>query len=347
MAEIRGGQPIGIRERFRHLFDRFRPATKRAQPGEKAAGDEFLSLREFSVAYTNANTQKQTLPNAPRELLQRLARWWACESREAFTALANDGRVLWWEPSPWPDALWPRARDIWADANTLAVLAQRYLHPSAKFFAGFDAVSIQAELLALVDIVEKEDAEPAKVELRLTNLEKRAASARADFQLAAVTRSKFDYLLGMGVGFLVAGPASLIVLAQWVSDSADRLLLGAAASGVAGAFGALVSVLLRLANSNLGVDYRAGPGMARVLGLSRLGLGAILAVALYWAIIGEVAPIKVPSTPNGQFAVFIAVGFAAGFSERYAQELLSLRQRREEDLPRRGNVVPPRDPGRN
>ncbi len=204
-----------------------------------------------------------------------MARWWVCGSREAFTALTVDCEVLWWEPSVWPNPLWPRGRKIWAAANSLAVLARRYLHSSRKFFVGYDVVSIQAELLGLVDVadtVPKETIEPA-----LDNLEARLAIAKADFQLGAETRAKFDYLLGMGLALLFVAPASLIVLLNWAAPSRDVVVLNAAASGIAGAFGALVSVLLRLANTGLGLDYRAGATMAVVLGFGRLVLGSIFA----------------------------------------------------------------------
>jgi len=262
-----------------------------------------------------------------------MARWWVCGSREAFTALTVDCEVLWWEPSVWPNPLWPRGRKIWAAANSLAVLARRYLHSSRKFFVGYDVVSIQAELLGLVDVadtVPKETIEPA-----LDNLEARLAIAKADFQLGAETRAKFDYLLGMGLALLFVAPASLIVLLNWAAPSRDVVVLNAAASGIAGAFGALVSVLLRLANTGLGLDYRAGATMAVVLGFGRLVLGSIFAVALYWAIVGGLAPVKLPDSDIARFGLFIAIGFAAGFSERYAQELLSLLQRREDDVPAR------------
>jgi hypothetical protein len=332
VAEVRAGGLSRAGAWLRGLAD-----GVRVQPSRARRATDFQSLRTFSVDYAKAKRAKEPLPDAPPALLERMARWWVCESREAFAALTVECEVLWWEPSVWPDLLWPRGRQIWAAANSLAVLASRYLHSGRKFYVGYDVVSIQAELLGLVDVadtVPKETIEPA-----LDRLEARLAIATEDFQLGAATRAKFDYLLGMGLGLLFVAPASLIVLLNWAAPSRDVVVLDAAASGIAGAFGALVSVLLRLANTGLGLDYRAGATMAVVLGFGRLVLGSIFAVALYWAIIGGLAPVKLPDSDGGRFGLFIAIGFAAGFSERYAQELLSLRQRREDDVPRKSRRV--------
>ena len=102
------------------------------------------------------------------------------------------------------------------------------------------------------------------------------------------------------------------------------LVLGATACAIAGQFGALVSVLTRVSGGGLDIDYRAGDRMLGIVGFARPVLGAILASAVYFATVGGVVPLEGPDEVVSRFAFFVAIGFIAGFSERYAQDMLSI-----------------------
>lgn len=45
---------------------------------------------------------------------------------------------------------------------------------------------------------------------------------------------------------------------------------------------------------------------------------------MYFATVGGVVPLKAPTDVIAQFAFFVAIGFLSGFSERYAQDMLSI-----------------------
>lgn len=151
---------------------------------------------------------------------------------------------------------------------------------------------------------------------------------------------------------LLAGRPTLHMLGVTL-DCGDRWgLLGAFAAGGVGAFGAVLSVLgrLRLSVEELANRQAAGSGSAAVParqlarrmrheGVYRVCVGWILAVAVYFVLSGGIVPVfEVPATaaevclPAGSAAApvagtefwgfWCAIGFVAGFNERWAFGIL-------------------------
>jgi hypothetical protein len=89
----------------------------------------------------------------------------------------------------------------------------------------------------------------------------------------------------------------------------------------AGAAGALVSVLQRMTSGRLQLDIHAGVKLTRAYGAVRPVIGGILGMAVFALIeggllaVGEVAD-------DAPLAFYAAVGFLAGFNERFAQDML-------------------------
>ena len=315
------------------LLARLRRGVRRRPRVGAAPTSLFQELNRLSIAHADcfADPDQVAARKAADQLLWqsssvigRLPRWWLAETLPAFTAVTEDGVVHASEPSLWPNKLWPVAHQIWVRANGLAILAKQYVNPGTRFFLGWQVVSIQAELLAFADRVSKDPA--THFEDEVPRLEMALAQAWRDFETGAVTSARFAYLGGVGAGLLLVSPASLALLIRQSSvTGADNLVFDAAACAIAGAAGALVSVLTRVTNESLRVDFRVGRRMLLVLGFARPILGAILALALFWATIGEVVPLSPPGSADARYAFFIAIGFIAGFSERYAQDMLLIR----------------------
>jgi hypothetical protein len=297
-----------------------------------ASDSLFQDLNRLSIRYAEcfANHDEMMARKAADELLRtssslinRLPRWWMAETTPAFTAVSDDGVVYASEPT-WPKELWPQAHQIWVRANGIAILAKQYVGTGPRFFLSYQVVSIQAELQAFLDRVNKQ--QTIQFDEEAKRLRGALAQARTDFQTGAVTTARFAYLSGVGAGLLLVAPLSLVLLIRQSSESgSDNLVFDAAACAIAGAAGALVSVLTRVTNESLHLDFHVGPRMLVVLGLARPILGSILALALYWATVGEVVPLAPPGAPDARYAFFIAIGFIAGFSERYAQDMLLIR----------------------
>jgi hypothetical protein len=89
---------------------------------------------------------------------------------------------------------------------------------------------------------------------------------------------------------------------------------------IAGAVGAAVSVMLRMTRGKLTVQPGLEPLQIMAVGAFRPLIEAIFALAFFLLIRGDLIPIAVPEDPTTQLYFFPAIGFIAGFSERFAQD---------------------------
>jgi hypothetical protein len=91
---------------------------------------------------------------------------------------------------------------------------------------------------------------------------------------------------------------------------------------IAGAVGAIVSVMTRLSGSGVAIDYETGRGYLALLGAFRPLIGATFGVALYFGIASGILQTAIPTDANEVFVFFAFIAFLAGFSERWAKDML-------------------------
>jgi hypothetical protein len=97
------------------------------------------------------------------------------------------------------------------------------------------------------------------------------------------------------------------------------------ASFVAGAVGAVMSVLMRLTSGGLVLRYRVGPWFTRFLGFFRPLIGSVFGILMYFLISsGGALALQAPSGFDKRYYFFAVVAFIAGFSERFAPDMLSI-----------------------
>lgn len=186
--------------------------------------------------------------------------------------------------------------------------------------------SVLSRVLDTADVLEDASVEPARqrAAVEATRAEWRLARRRA---LVLIQRqASYEYFVGvmLGTPFAIAvfGCLGLLAATVWSSSiSASNFL----AATVCGTLGAVVSVTQRMATGRLSVDYTASVRVKRILGAWRPFLGGILAGVLQFAIIGGLLTVQgrepTPASP-ATFAFYALVGFAGGFSERLATDLL-------------------------
>jgi len=186
--------------------------------------------------------------------------------------------------------------------------------------------SALSRVLDTADVLEDSSVEQAqqRAALEATRAEWQLARRRA---LVLIQRqASYEYFVGVMIGtpFAIAlfGCLGLLAATVWSSSiSASNFL----AATVCGTLGAVVSVTQRMATGRLSVDYTASVGVKRILGAWRPFLGGILAGVLQFAIIGGLLTVQgrepTPASP-ATFAFYALVGFAGGFSERLATDLL-------------------------
>jgi hypothetical protein len=107
---------------------------------------------------------------------------------------------------------------------------------------------------------------------------------------------------------------------HWTSDAQlSWHLFGIAAT--TGALGAVVSVLLRVANQPLTINYTAGRGLIRLAGVFRPVVGATFGLA-FFVLINAGLLLATPHEMSSRAFFVAAICFAAGFSERRAQDVI-------------------------
>jgi hypothetical protein len=132
------------------------------------------------------------------------------------------------------------------------------------------------------------------------------------------------YFRGLGYG-MVALTALFVVLYIFRRPlSAPTALLW---SIVAGALGALTSVLSSATFGRIVLDRPQGGTWNTYLGAFRPLIGSLFGVAFFALIDAGFLPIKVPSG-SGMIALYSSVAFLAGFSHRWAQDTLKAAQGR-------------------
>ena len=94
---------------------------------------------------------------------------------------------------------------------------------------------------------------------------------------------------------------------------------------IAGALGALISVVTRMSADKFHVRHEVGRGYVQRVAAFRPFIGSVFGLLVYFALAGDVITgINVPAEMDEakRFAFFLVFAFAAGFSERMVKEVL-------------------------
>ena len=158
----------------------------------------------------------------------------------------------------------------------------------------------------------------------LDALQRKLDDVRAFYAHAAPKRARLRYLGGVVAGFaftIVLAALLLLVLSFSSVSSADREEI--VAIWIAGAVGAVVSVMQRVSSDSLVVHHEAGRAELFLLGAIRPLLGGAIGVALYALFAGGILDFAMPDNENvREIYYFAGIGFLSGFSERFAQDML-------------------------
>lgn len=144
-----------------------------------------------------------------------------------------------------------------------------------------------------------------------------ADRVEALLNVAATRTAQANYTRGMaiGTGILIVGSAAVATGLAILHVPAQYAI-----SAPAGALGALVSVFQRMTTGTLYLDLRAGRRLLQLFGGIRPLIGAIFGMAVYAVLKGGVLPAV--GAPTAPLAFYGAIGFLAGFNERFAQDML-------------------------
>lgn len=180
------------------------------------------------------------------------------------------------------------------------------------------AMSAAGHLLSLVDARaahESEEKTSRALELQKRELEEAFAYLKG----AANGQAQIVYFVGIA---LATAGVSAVAGVSWLwfaGRDRDQLL----ASLVAGAFGALVSVIQRINTRHFQVgNDDVGKPYLLFLGAVRPIMGAVFGAVVYFALASGL--VKIGAVTSGDSNAVIALAFVAGFSERFATDALAV-----------------------
>lgn len=212
--------------------------------------------------------------------------------------------------------------DVLHDCDDLAIRASEILRGTPKRIALRWAYEIESSVLAFV---ERTHSRPTEEEIAdfVDDAKARIASARKDYEDAADKVARMVYVGGMLGGIAVLPVfATAIGLLLWPFGAlhlhgADTQAFFACMG--AGALGALVSVLSRMASpARFGLHSDIGRRALFFLGIYRPFVGAIFGVALYFVIRSSLVTVSTEK----RFPTFVVAAFLGGFSERFVKVML-------------------------
>jgi hypothetical protein len=160
---------------------------------------------------------------------------------------------------------------------------------------------------------------PERIEKSLNAVRQELDRIRIYLRRSAQATAQRFYLQGMLLGVPTLPLLALAVARVRIGDVPALPLVIA---GVAGGVGALISVMTRITSGKLTLDCHCGRGVLRLAGAFRPLIGAIMGMVVYVIIRADLIPVAVPAPPRDLY-LFSAVAFLAGFSERWAQDMLA------------------------
>ncbi len=218
-----------------------------------------------------------------------------------------------------PDS--PRAKQILFRCLKVHYQALEYLKPKPRKICMRMTFNVITMLLGTLDnrIGRGEPAsEFEKSHADQRTLEQELESTEAYYLTAVRRQARLHYMLGMLIGLPLAGGAAYVLYLF------HELPVNMSIAFAAGAAGALVSVMERLTSGKLEMNHEAGRTINVTLGLIRPFIGALFAVALYFFISGDLLSMfQLPEGEEAQRNFFAGIGFLAGFSERFAQDMVA------------------------
>jgi hypothetical protein len=248
-----------------------------------------------------------------------------CSEIESAAALTEMKRRIGWAT---PVATFHRETD-WATQNTpdiarelhrcdeLAVRARIVLKGIRQQICMRLVMSSAAHLLSLVD-ARAAHADEKMVQAALEREREALDKSEAYYNDAANGQAQIIYFSGMVFVAAVVSVVAGVFLAvdEWA---------GAVAALIAGAFGAVVSVTQRINAGDFKLDYDVGRPYVFFLGGLRPLIGGAFAVVISFAFTGGLLHLPVAGnepSPSRRLALLV-ISFAAGFSERWAQDTLT------------------------
>lgn len=247
--------------------------------------------------------------------------YWCSHVESAVALTEKKGHRRWLTPtwgfhreSDWATQSAPEVAAALHRCDELAVRANTVLTGVRQRICMQLVVACAAHLLSLVDARTKTTDEVAMADA-LKREHVALDEANAYYRDAANGQAQMVYFGGMAT----VAVALSIMAAIWLSISWATPV----AALIAGAIGAVVSVIQRINNGKFMLDYDVGGPYAFFLGGLRPLIGGAFAMAISFAFTGGLLHLPATNPTDDPRLALLVLGFVAGFSERWAQDTLT------------------------
>lgn len=258
--------------------------------------------------------------------------YWCTSVASAVAVTVRRRRRRFFRATAWASQPEQEVAQLLNECDELSVRVAEVLRGTAQRIAMGLVLRTAGNLLALVDAPARhpDDAIGKAVEAERRNL----AGALSYYRRAARRQAQIVYVLGMlgGVVLLMAIVMAVLLIVHatanvaWLPHRAPAVgsLSTLYLCAIAGAIGAVVSVMMRIDENAFSVEFEIGRGTLGILGALRPLVGAVFGVTLYAALVSGLFNLfTVPSNDvTKQLLFFLVVAFLAGFSERWTKGVL-------------------------
>jgi hypothetical protein len=230
--------------------------------------------------------------------------------------LADTVRLHW--ATDWSTKDKPKLMRLLYECETLAVRIQEVLRDTSRRLAIQSLFNVISFVLAFAETPHASDEKALADITRTTRAGLR--EIHTYYCHAAERSGQITYVGGMLFGMVIP---FLISIAGWIlvgNNHSSAVGIGLLCFS-AGAVGALVSVMSRLSSGKVRVDWEFGKDTLRTLGSLRPFVGAVFGLITYLALKSGVIGIDLANHAGSSY-YFVVFSFAAGFSERLAQDML-------------------------
>ena len=233
--------------------------------------------------------------------------------------LLADGVRLHWATN-WSTKDKPKLMRLLYECESLAVRVQEVLRDTSRRVAMQSLFNVFSFLLGFAETERAQDDNAVRQIDKA--IRERLEKIESYYRKAAIRSGQITYVGGMLFGMVPMLPLG-IVAAVAIANAHNHK--SAAGIGIlcfcAGAVGALMSVMSRLSAGTVRVDWEFGKDTLRTLGGLRPCVGAVFGLMTFLALKSGVVGLKLAGDGDNSY-YYIVFAFAAGFSERLAQDML-------------------------
>jgi hypothetical protein len=247
----------------------------------------------------------------------RLPWWqlWRTETRERLHAATD-----------WATRDSPELAHQLHKVDNLTVRADEILRGTAENIVMQLLLAAASHVLSYVDRKGGPPRDPATIRKIVERSNAELADIRRHYQRAGENATRIVYAGGMLRGALLLAVLSGIAgLVLWAASAFARhptTIWTILATVAAGGMGAALSVLLRMARGSFSQDYEVGRKSTRRLAMARPFVGATFAVTIFLLLKSGLVDIGGLNRSERTTYFYAAIGFLAGFSERWARVII-------------------------